>query len=91
MQASVGSQPARMGGVVHAAAEVPLRLDVKLERAARQMLEVIRSGVVVTTLDVADDRAALTCTLPVRPGQWVHVRLRDASGMTAFSNPVYIR
>lgn len=59
--------------------------------APSQRAEIVRNGEVVTTLrlDSADEEQSFTVTMT--PGQWAHVVLRDAQGMTAFTNPVYAR
>jgi hypothetical protein len=38
-------------------------------------------------VDAADKDLSYALTLT--PGQWVHVRLRDAQGITAITNPIY--
>lgn len=67
----------------------PGRLSIHTMRAAGQRLEIVRNGVVDATLPVTTDDETLTHVSTLAPGQWVHVRLRDAAGITAFSNPVY--
>ena len=82
----------QMGGIVNvASAGTPVRLTVQAAAAAGQRAEIVRNGEVVATLmvDAADQQ--LSFTLTMTPGQWVHVRLRDAQGITAFTNPVYAR
>ena len=59
--------------------------------AAGQRAEIVRNGEVVATLAVAAADQELSCAVTMSPGQWVHVRLRDAQGITAFTNPVYAR
>ena len=88
---SANGQTVGMGGSLHPAAGKPLRFDLKVERAAGQKAEIVRNGDVMTTLDVPSDASSLSCTLPVAAGQWVHVRLRDLTGITAFSNPIYVK
>ena len=89
LTASSHGESVPMGGVLGVAG--PVRLDMKIDRAAGQYVEVVRNGEVIEKLDVPGESASLSTTVPVSSGQWVHVRLRDAMGMTAFSNPVYVR
>lgn len=80
-----------MGGVatVAAASGTNLTLELRATRAAGQRAEIVRSGEVIATLDIAGDDATLTHAVTLGAGQWVHVRLRDAKGITAFTNPIY--
>jgi hypothetical protein len=82
----------QMGGVVHVAtAGSPMRLDIHAINAAGQRAEIVRNGEVIETLmvDAADQK--LSFDLTTTPGQWVHIRLRDAKGITVFTNPIYAR
>lgn len=85
----------QMGGVVNVPeGGAPVRLTVRVARAATQRVEIVRNGDVIATLrvDAADQRAEeLSYTLTMTPGQWVHLRVRDAQGITAFTNPIYAR
>lgn len=50
-----------------------------------------KNGAVAATVPLAVSPATFTHALPVRPGDWINLRLRDAAGITAISNPVYVR
>jgi hypothetical protein len=82
-----------MGGVLHVAPGAPraVQLEVRVQRASGQKAEIVRNGEIVATLDVSSDDATLSQALELTAGQWVHVRLRDAKGITAFANPIYAR
>jgi hypothetical protein len=90
---AAGGQQTPMGGVlrVAAGASTAVRLEVRVQNASGQKAEVVKNGEVVATLDVSSDDATLSQTLELTAGQWVHVRLRDAKGITAFANPIYAR
>lgn len=86
------SEVALLDGILKvAAAGAPVQLTVHVGDAAGQSVEVVKNGEVVATLTVDAADQALTHTLTLTPGQWVHVRLRDARGVTALTNPVYVR
>ncbi|MEO8076275.1 MAG: CehA/McbA family metallohydrolase [Acidobacteriota bacterium] len=92
LTAAAGEATVQMGGIVNVAATgVPVRLAVHASGAAGQRAEIVRNGEVVATLAVDAGEQELSCMLTMAPGQWVHVRLRDAQGITAFTNPVYAR
>jgi hypothetical protein len=87
-----GAALVSMGGIIRVpAAGASVRLVIRTGEAAGQQLEIVRNGALVTTMtvDTADEERSYTLTL--MPGQWVHVRLRDADGLTALTNPVYAR
>lgn len=89
---AVSDATVQTGGVMKVAAGgAPLRLTIHAAGAEGQRVEIVRNGEVVTTLtvDTADQQLSLTLTLTA--GQWVHARLRDAKGITAFTNPIYAR
>jgi hypothetical protein len=89
---SANQSTVQMGGSVGVAAEgAPVRLAVHAAGAAGQRAEIVRNGEVVATLMVDGADQPLSFTLTMAPGQWVHVRVRDAQGITAFTNPVYAR
>lgn len=54
-------------------------------------MEVVKNGAVVASFRVPAADARLSHVLTLESGQWAHVRLRDERGLTAFSNPVYMR
>ncbi len=91
LSASWSGQRAAMGEVlaVGGAAVVALRIDTA--RAAGQTAELVRNGELVASVLVASSPASVTHSLALQPGDWVNFRLRDATGITAISNPVYIR
>jgi hypothetical protein len=91
LEASAAGQTQGIGGVLTVGAADSLQLNVRIERAAGQTMEVVRNGEVVAALDVATGVARISCIVPVSAGQWVHVRLRDGEGMTAFTIPVYMK
>jgi hypothetical protein len=93
ISASAGGQQAQMGGVLRVApgAASAVRLEVRVQNASSQKAEVVRNGEVIATLDVSSDDATLSQAVELTAGQWVHVRLRDAKGITAFANPIYGR
>lgn len=82
-----------MGGLIEiaAGATMDLSLNLRVGRAAGQRAEIVRNGEVIATRDVETEEATLTERVSLAAGQWVHVRLRDAKGMTAFTNPIYVR
>jgi hypothetical protein len=85
--ATGGIEPIEMGDI--APARGRLTLQVRTERAAGQELQWIRRGEIAGTARLgADGRAALV--VEPRAGDWFSVVLRDASGPTLFSNPIYI-
>ena len=90
--ATAGDTPVPTGGIVNVSKNgTPVRLIVHTAGAAGQRAEIVRNGEVVETMPVEADDQELSYTLTMAPGQWVHVRLRDAQGITAFTNPVYVR
>ena len=81
-----------MGGIVKvAAAGTEVRLTVHVAGAAAEGAELVRNGTVISTQAVDSVDQELSFTLTLLPGQWVHVLLRDAQGITAFTNPIYAR
>jgi hypothetical protein len=93
VSATAGEQTIPMGGIVHltGSSAATVRLDMRIGKAAGQHAEVVRNGEVVATLNVESNDATLSHTIALAPGQWAHIRLRDAKEVTAFSNPVYVR
>jgi hypothetical protein len=87
-----GETIVQMGGIVNVgAAGTQVRLVVRAAEAAGQRAEIVRNGEVVTTLRVDSTDEEQSFTMTMTPGQWAHVVLRDAQGITAFTNPVYAR
>ena len=95
LTATAGRETTAMGGIVRvpqtAADGETVRLDMRIGKASGQDAEVVRNGAVIATLKVETNDATLSHTFTLAAGQWVHVRLRDASGVTAFTNPIYAR
>lgn len=79
------------GDVVPAAGTVELTVAVK--RGARQRIEVIRRGVIDESLSrsVASDDSRETFTIQPAEGDWLRLNLRDETGLTVLTNPVYFR
>ena len=69
----------------------PMRLALHVVGAPGQRAEIVRNGEVVATLMVETADEELSYSLTLAPAQWVHIRLRDAQGITAFTNPIYAR
>lgn len=92
LTAAIGEANVAMGGSLHAAgAGTPVRLSVHAAGAAGQRAEIVRNGAVVATLKIDAADQNLSFPLTMTPGQWVHVVLRDEAGITAFTNPIYVR
>ena len=93
MTASVGEQRVVMGSAMPATSSTgrarSVRLHIRVDRAAGQRVEVVRSGEVVATIPIETASAELTHSMQVSTGQWVHLRVRDGAGLTAFGNPIY--
>jgi hypothetical protein len=93
MTATAGEQTVAMGSVMPATPSTgrtrSVQLLLRVDNAAGQRVEVVRSGVVVETIPIETPAASLPCSLQVTAGQWVHVRVRDVNGLTAFGNPIY--
>jgi predicted metal-dependent phosphoesterase TrpH len=80
-----------MGGTLQTTGAVEGVLQVETKDAAGQDVEVVKNGEVVATHLVEGETSPLTVPVRVVPGDWVNVRLRDERGITAISNPVYVR
>jgi predicted metal-dependent phosphoesterase TrpH len=66
-----------------------VQLTMRIARAAGQSVEIVRNGEVVAMVRVDSADTTLTHVLSLGAGTWVHVRLRNDQGITAFSNPIY--
>jgi hypothetical protein len=67
---------------------------VVAQRAQGQRVEVVRSGAVLggTVPDaIAGNDAAVEFDLPVKRSDWVRINLRDSTGLTVLTNPIYFR
>ena len=65
-----------------------------LTGARGQSVDVIRRGEVVPGLvpgPIAVNDATVEFMLPMSPGDWVRINLRDAGGPTVMTNPIYFR
>ena len=91
LTATTADRTASMGGVLRLGGAAPLQLGVKIERAAGQQAEIVIDGRLVQSLDVPAETSNLSVNVTMAPGQWLHLRLRDAMGITAFTNPIYAR
>jgi hypothetical protein len=92
LRAASGDETAQMGSVLKVPASgAPVQLTGHAVRAAGQRVEVVRNGELLTTLNVDTADQELSYPVTLTSGQWVHVRLRDAHGITALTNPVYAR
>ena len=80
-----------MGGTLHLVDAGTRALRVTTAGAAGHELDIVANGEVVATRTVPDDAAVITLDVPVAPGSWINVRLRDGKGITAISNPIYLR
>ncbi len=92
LSGTAGHVSVPMGGIVNVTkAGSRVQLLLQAIGAAGQAAEVVRDGVVVATLMVTSADQEFSYALTMAPGQWVHVRLRDAEGITALTNPIYAR
>jgi hypothetical protein len=83
-----------MGDVVTAAAKETVRFRLRLTGARGQSVDVIRRGEVVAGMvprPIDANDATIEFMLPVSPGDWVRINLRDAGGPTVMTNPIYFR
>ena len=67
---------------------------VSVERGQGQRVQVIRNGETVAgalVKPLASDNETVSFSLHVGPRDWVRVNLRDETGITAMSNPIYFR
>lgn len=79
-----------MGGIVRAdAGGTPVRLTVHAVGAAGQRVEIVRNGELIAAQPVESKDQVLPFDVTLKAGQWAHVRLRDAQGITALTNPIY--
>lgn len=68
--------------------------QLAVERGQGQRVEVIRNGQMVPGVvpeALASHDATVSFVMPVVVGDWVRVNLRDESGLTVLSNPIYFR
>lgn len=79
-----------MGESLNVSVRAAARLRVTIADAEGQHLHVVASGRPIHATRVGLD-GEVTLPVPVAPGDWVHALLRDERGITAISNPIYIR
>jgi predicted metal-dependent phosphoesterase TrpH len=92
---SVPASRTTMGGRVQLpTASATVRFRVVAQRAQGQRVEVVRSGAVLAGTvpgAIAGNDAAVEFDLPVKRGDWVRINLRDSTGITVLTNPIYFR
>jgi hypothetical protein len=79
------------GDLVPAGGTVEVTVEVK--RAAKQRVEVIRRGVIDEGLSrpVTSDEYRETFKIQPAEGDWLRLNLRDETGLTVLTNPLYFR
>jgi len=80
-----------MGGTLRLTEPSEGTLRIETAGATGQQVEVVKNGVILAIRTVPGDSMAVTVPLQVAPNDWINVRLRDDLGITAISNPVYVR
>ena len=80
-----------MGGIFKVSGPGDVSLRIETAGSIGQQVEVVKNGDIVATSTLSAEAQTLTVPVRVDPGDWVNVRLRDDRGITAISNPVYIR
>ena len=91
LEAASAGQQAVMGGTLTVSGAAPVVLRVTASGAVGQVAEFVRNGAIVTSRSIGSSPAIVSDSLTMNPGDWVNIRLRDATGITAISNPIYIR
>jgi hypothetical protein len=68
-------------------------VTVEVKRAAKQRVEVIRRGVIDEGLSrpVTSDEYRETFKIQPAEGDWLRLNLRDETGLTVLTNPLYFR
>ena len=84
-------EPVAMGGTLRLNELGEAILRIETAGASGQQVEIVKNGEIVAAPTVPGEASTLTVPVRVEPGDWVNVRLRDDRGLTAISNPVYIR
>ncbi|MDQ3421347.1 MAG: CehA/McbA family metallohydrolase [Acidobacteriota bacterium] len=86
---------AAMGDVVKLpSAQEPVLFHLQVKGASGQHIDVIRNGAMVEQAvpkPIAAVDATIEFRVDVKRGDWVRVNLRDASGTTVITNPIYFR
>lgn len=91
LSASWGGGLVTMGGMLDMDVATAVGLRIDTSRAAGQTVELVKNGEIAARVRIASSPASVTHSLALQPGDWVNLRLRDATGITAITNPVYIR
>jgi len=91
LEASSAGQHVGMGGTLAVSGAAPVVLRVTTSGAAGQVAEFVKNGAIATSRPIESSPATLSVSVALKPGDWVNVRLRDATGITAISNPIHIR
>lgn len=91
LEATSARQQAAMGGTLAVSGAAPVVLRVTASGAAGQVAEFVRNGAIATSRPVETSPATISYSVAANPGDWVNVRLRDATGITVISNPIYLR
>lgn len=82
---------AAMGEVLTVPGPSAATLRIEIQGAEGQHLEVVKNGQVIATPPVPTTDSTVQFPVSIVPGDWINVRVRDHQGITALSNPVYIR
>lgn len=86
---------AAMGDAVKLeSAHEPVLFHLRVKGASGQHIDVIRNGAMVEQAvpkPIAAVEATIEFRVDVKRGDWVRVNLRDASGTTLLTNPIYFR
>ncbi|MDA1305943.1 MAG: CehA/McbA family metallohydrolase [Acidobacteria bacterium] len=80
-----------MGGTLLVTVPGTRTLRINTTAAAGHEIDIVQNGEVIATHTVPGDAAVVTTEVPVAPDAWINVRLRDGKGITAISNPIYLR
>ena len=64
-------------------------LKASIDGANGQRVTWIRNGAVVGSTSIARDSQSAEVTVPSTKGDWFAIVVRDATGPTAFSAPIY--
>lgn len=86
-----GGTHAVMGGTLSVSGTAAVTLRLSTSGADGQVAELVQNGAIVTSVTIAGTPSSVTHPLTLHRGDWVNVRLRDATGITAISNPIYAR
>ena len=90
LELTADRQRALMGETLEVGTRTAARLRLRVTRADQQTLHVVANGRPLHMRRIGVESEVLI-PASVAPGDWIHVLLRDERGITAISNPVYIR